>query len=208
MEVPLSPGAILRRGRRAIGREHGLIERIDIVNTKDCAAPPGREIARREAQINEGSPRLEGTEARLWPAIDQREAELTIESNGLGHGPYSEGHGTDVVDHRHGVCSDERLLFPGLHAWPDLRGHGLHITRIPGAPLSSTISHVVRTHVSDQRGVSPCHLGQGILPSEPFHCQHHFALLARAPMLQANPRWQGALDASLKGKAVREGAPH
>src|SRR5215467_11031967 len=25
-----------------------------------------------------------------------------------------------------------------------------------GAPLSSTISHVVRTHVPDQRGVSPC----------------------------------------------------
>jgi hypothetical protein len=127
MEVPLSPGAILRWGRGATSREHGLIERIDIVNAKDCAAPPGREIARREAQIDEGSPSLEGTEARLWPAIDQREAELTIERKGLGHGPYSEGHGTDVVNHRHSVCSYERLLLSGLHAWPDLGGHGLHM---------------------------------------------------------------------------------
>ena len=76
MEVPLSPGAILRRGRSATGRKHGLIERIDIVNAKDRAAPPGREIARREGQIDKGMPSLEGTEARLRPAIDQREAEL------------------------------------------------------------------------------------------------------------------------------------
>src|SRR5713101_5339601 len=109
MEIPLSPGAILRWGRRATGREHGLIERIDIVNAKDCAAPPGREIVRREGQIDEGMPSLEGTEARLWPAIDQREAEFTIESNGLGHGPYCKGHGTDVVDHRHCVDSYEQL---------------------------------------------------------------------------------------------------
>src|SRR5215831_5361825 len=127
MEVSLSPDAILRWGRGATGREHGLIERIDIVNAKDRAAPPGREIVRREAQIDEGLPSLKGTEARLRPAIDQHEAELTIESNGLGHGPYSEGHGTDVVNHRHCVCSYERLLFPGLHARPDLRGHGLHM---------------------------------------------------------------------------------
>ena len=127
MEVPLSPGAILRWGRGATGREHGLIERIDIVNAKDGAAPPGREIARREVQIDEGIPSLEGTEAGLWPAIDQGEAEFTVESNGLWHGPYSEGHGTDVVDHRHCIRSYERLLLPGLHAWPDLGGHGLHM---------------------------------------------------------------------------------
>src|SRR5262245_55030076 len=56
MEVALSPGAILRRGRRATGRERSLIERIDIVNAEDRAAPPGREIARRESQIDEGMP--------------------------------------------------------------------------------------------------------------------------------------------------------
>src|SRR2546430_325984 len=127
MKVPLSPGAILQWGRGATSRECGLIERIDIVNAKDGAAPPGREIVRRESQIDEGITSLEGTEARLWPAIDQREAEFTIESHGLGHGPYSKGHGTDVVDHRHCVCSYERLLFPGLHAWPDLGSHGLHM---------------------------------------------------------------------------------
>lgn len=44
MEVPLSPGAILQRSRRATGREHGPIEDIDIVNAKDRAAPPGRGI--------------------------------------------------------------------------------------------------------------------------------------------------------------------
>jgi len=38
MEVPLSPGAILQRSRSATGREHSLIERIDIVNAKDYAA--------------------------------------------------------------------------------------------------------------------------------------------------------------------------
>ena len=38
----------------------------------------------------------------------------------------------------------------------------------------------------------------GILPSEPLNCQHHFPLLARAPMQQANPCWQGALDAFLE----------
>jgi hypothetical protein len=127
MEVPLSPGAILQWGRGATGREHGLIKRIDIVNAKDCTTPPGREIARREGQIDEGIRSLEGTEAGLWPAIDQREAELTIESNSLGHGPYSEGHGTDVVYDRHCVHSYQRLLLSGLHTWPDLGGHGLHM---------------------------------------------------------------------------------
>src|SRR5712691_8610073 len=109
MQIPLPPRAILRRGRGATSREHGLIERIDIVNAKDCAAPPGREIARREGQIDESMPSLDGTEARLWPAIDQREAEFAVESNGLGHGPYSKGHGTDVVNHRHCVHSCEQL---------------------------------------------------------------------------------------------------
>ena len=127
MEVPLSPGAILRRGRSATGRKHGLIEGIDIVNAKDRAAPPGREIARREGQIDKGMPSLERTEARLRSAIDQREAEFIVERKGLGHGPYCEGHGTDVVDHRYCVRSYARLLFPCLHAWPDLGGHGLHM---------------------------------------------------------------------------------
>src|SRR5262252_6101994 len=91
MEVALSPGAILRWGRGATGREHGLIERIDIVNAEDRAAPPGREIPSCEGQIDEGMPSLEGTETRLRPAIDQCEAEFTVECKGLGHGPYCEG---------------------------------------------------------------------------------------------------------------------
>ena len=36
-------------------------------------------------------------------------------------------YGTDVVDHSHCVRIYERLLFPGLHAWPDLGSHCLHI---------------------------------------------------------------------------------
>src|SRR5215510_10490438 len=127
MEVPLSPGAILRRGRRATGREHGLIEGIDIVNAKDRAAPPGREIARREAQIDEGMPSLERTEARLRSAIDQREAEFSVERKGLGHGPYCKGHGADVMYHRRCLRSYTRLLLPSFHTWPDLGGHGLHM---------------------------------------------------------------------------------
>src|SRR5262249_74257 len=72
-------------------------------------------------------PSLEGTEARLRSAIDQREAEFTVESKGLGHGPYGEGHGTDVVDYRHCLRIDERLLLPCLYPWPDLSGHRLHM---------------------------------------------------------------------------------
>src|SRR5262245_18467504 len=49
------------------------------------------------------------------------------------------------------------------------------IACLPVAPLSRTISHVVRTHVPDQRDVFPCDLGQGILPAEPPNCQHHFS---------------------------------
>ena len=49
-------------------------------------------MARREGQIDAGVPSLEGTEARLRPAIDQHEAEFAVESNGLRHGPYCDGH--------------------------------------------------------------------------------------------------------------------
>jgi hypothetical protein len=127
MEVPLSPGAILEWSRRATGCERGLIEGIDIVNAEDRAAPPGRKIARRESQIDQGMPSLERTEARLRSAIDQREAEFAIEHKGFGHGPYREGHGTDVMYHRRCLRSYKRLLLPSLHAWPDLGGHGLHM---------------------------------------------------------------------------------
>src|SRR5262249_12489149 len=127
MEVALSPGAILQRSRRATGCEHGLIEGIDIVNAKDRAAPPGRGIARREGQIDKGMPSLERTEARLRPAIDQREAEFAIERKGLGHGPYCEGHGTDVMYHRRCLRRYKGLLLPSLHAWPDLGGHCLYM---------------------------------------------------------------------------------
>src|SRR5688500_3536477 len=94
MEIPLSPDAVLRWGRSVTGRKHGLIDRIDIVNAEDRAAPLGREIARGEGQIDEGSASLERTEARLRSAIDQREAKFLVESNSFGHGPYCESHGT------------------------------------------------------------------------------------------------------------------
>ena len=60
MEVPLSPGAMLRWGRRIPCSEHGLIEHIDIVNAKDRTAPPGRAMARREGEIDQGIPSLGG----------------------------------------------------------------------------------------------------------------------------------------------------
>src|SRR2546425_957331 len=117
MEVPLSPGAILRWGRRAPCGEHGLIERIDIVNAKDRTAPPGRAMARREGEIDQSIPSLEGTEARLRPAIDQREAECSIEGNSLGHGPYGEGHGTDVVDHERSTSWTRTISKVGKRQW-------------------------------------------------------------------------------------------
>src|SRR5215468_10652397 len=72
-------------------------------------------------------PSLERTEARLRSTIDQREAEFIVERKGLGHGPYCEGHGTDVMYHRHSAQRYAGLLLPSLHAWPDLGGHGLHM---------------------------------------------------------------------------------
>src|SRR5262249_42147117 len=119
------------------GREHGLIECIDITNAKDRTTPPGRSIARREGQIDESITSLEGTEARLRPTIDQREAEGPIERNGFRHGSYCEGRSTDMVD--------QRLPLPCLHARPDLGGHRLHLLQhlLEGTAYARKIYHEI-----------------------------------------------------------------
>src|SRR5215471_10300919 len=92
-------------------------------------------------------PSLEGTETRLRPAIDQCEAEVTVESKGLGHGPYCEGHGTDVANHRRCLRSSKRLRFSGLHVWPDLGGHRFHMLQhllkstAPPCKIHHEVSH-------------------------------------------------------------------
>src|SRR5437870_3871507 len=100
MKVALAPGSILRRGgRREPLRAHPLIQRIHILDPKNGPAPPGRGIRWREREIDEGLPRLEGTERALRPANDQRKAEGRVKGQRIRHGADGEGDRTDVLDH-------------------------------------------------------------------------------------------------------------
>src|SRR5712691_6003739 len=99
MKIALTPGTILWRGRRQTVGDKGLIERIDIVNTEDRTAPPGRGIVRGKCEIDKSVSGLQRRKLVLRSAIDQRETQGGVKGNSLGHGPDDEGHGADMVHH-------------------------------------------------------------------------------------------------------------
>jgi hypothetical protein len=100
MKIPLPPGAILWWGGRgeALSKD-GLIERIDIVDTKYRAAPPRGGIRGCEGEIDKGFTGLEGTELRVRTTSDQGESELCVERHDFWHRPNGEGDGAQVLDH-------------------------------------------------------------------------------------------------------------
>jgi hypothetical protein len=100
VEVALTPAAILRwGGRRETLPTYPLIQGIHIIHSENGAAPPCRRIRWGDREIDEGLPRLEGTERALGPAKDQRKAKGRVEAQGFRHGADGEGDGTDGLDH-------------------------------------------------------------------------------------------------------------
>jgi hypothetical protein len=103
VKIPLPPGAILDCGRGQSLGDSGGVDGLDIVHAENGTPPPCGLKIRCQGEVDQRVPSLEGTEPRLGAPIDQCEAELGIEGNGLWHRPDGKGHGANVVYHAGGL---------------------------------------------------------------------------------------------------------
>jgi len=103
VQIPLSPGAMLKCGRGQPLGDSGVVEGLDIVHAENRPPPPRRPKIRCQGEVDQSVPSLEGTELRLGAPVDQGEAELGVEGNGLWHRPDGQGHGANVLNHAGGL---------------------------------------------------------------------------------------------------------
>src|SRR5215831_8717354 len=105
VKIPLPPGAMLDCGRGQSLGDSGGVEGLDIVNAENRTPPPRGLKIRCQGEVDYSFPSLEGTEPRLGTPVDQGEAELGVEGNGLWHRLDGKGHGANVVNHAGGFSS-------------------------------------------------------------------------------------------------------
>lgn len=103
VKIPLPPGAILDCGRGQSSGDSGIVDGLDIVHAENGTPPPGGRKMRCQGKVDQRVPSLEGTEPRLGAPVDQCEAKLSVEGNGLWHRPDGKGHGANVVYHAGGL---------------------------------------------------------------------------------------------------------
>ncbi len=101
MEIALAPFGIAGHGRWLVSRRQRLrVSRIDVLHIEDDAAPPGPALllALRD-QVEIARPGTKVGERRGLAAVQDLEAERSVEPNGAPHVVGGKRNGTDRLNH-------------------------------------------------------------------------------------------------------------
>src|SRR5262249_27095632 len=129
-------GVVGLRGWREPAGDRTSMERIDVGDVEDHAAPTLRRAGRPRDEVQVARTNLEARKGGRLAAVTDREAERTVEAHGRRHVTRYERHRADALDHR-------RFSLPRIccahRDWPTTRNrHAFHRRLAPLARLASS----------------------------------------------------------------------